>query len=105
MLIAALSSCFAQANDGVMTQGELLYKKPSRGGCVQCHGVGGNAPVMPLYLEIGGQSGLYLYNQMIDYREKRRKNGLYVPMKVAMQPFSDKEVNAMAVYLSGQKVF
>lgn len=85
--------------------GESLYMNPGRGGCTQCHGKEGNFPVMPLYPKIGGQSEIYLYNQMIDYRENRRKNGLYIPMEVAMKPFSDEEIKAMAVYLNKQKVF
>ncbi|OLQ89078.1 hypothetical protein BIY21_02940 [Vibrio ponticus] len=85
--------------------GEELYLNPGRGGCTQCHGKAGNFPVMPLYPKIGGQSELYLYNQMIDYREKRRQNGLYVPMEVAMQPFSDEEIKAMSVYLAQQNAF
>ena len=85
--------------------GESLYMNPGRGGCTQCHGKEGNLPVMPLYPKIGGQSEIYLYNQMIDYRENRRKNGLYIPMEVAMKPFSDEEIKAMAVYLNKQKAF
>ncbi|CAE6935531.1 Cytochrome c [Vibrio sp. B1REV9] len=99
-----LSVAHAQS-DPVYDQGEALYINPGRGGCGQCHGVSGNEPVMPLYPKIGGQSEQYLYNQMIDYREKRRKNGLYIPMEVAMQPFSDEEIRAMAVYLTKQRVF
>lgn len=85
--------------------GENLYINPGRGGCTQCHGEAGNAPVMPLYPKIGGQSEIYLYNQLIDYREKRRKNGLFFPMEVAMEPFSDDEIKAMAHYLAAQTVF
>ncbi|RJX73847.1 cytochrome c [Vibrio sinensis] len=85
--------------------GENLYINPGRGGCTQCHGEAGNAPVMPLYPKIGGQSEIYLYNQLIDYREKRRKNGLFFPMEVAMEPFSDDEIKAMAHYLAAQTAF
>lgn len=98
------SMVYAQ-NDPVYEQGEALYINPGRGGCGQCHGVSGNEPVMPLYPKIGGQSEQYLYNQMIDYKEKRRKNGLFIPMEVAMQPFNDEEIRAMAVYLAKQHTF
>ena len=101
------SAVFATTDQAVnvLEQGKALYENHGRGGCVQCHGLAGNAPVIPLYPKIGGQSELYLYNQMIDYREKRRQNGLYVPMEVAMQPFTDAEIKAIAVYLSEQKMF
>ena len=103
-----LSLC-AQSNasqpNALLAEGEALYINPGRGGCTQCHGAAGNHPVMPLYPKIGGQSELYLYNQLIDYREKRRQNGLYIPMEIAMQPFSDQEIKAMSAYLAAQKSF
>ena len=110
IMVAALLSgraVFATTEQAVsvLEQGKALYENHGRGGCVQCHGFAGNAPVIPLYPKIGGQSELYLYNQMTDYREKRRKNGLYVPMEVAMQPFTDVEIKAIAVYLAAQKTF
>ncbi|NLS11919.1 c-type cytochrome [Vibrio sp. SM6] len=89
----------------LISEGEALYRNPGRGGCVQCHGEAGNRPVVPLYPKIGGQSEQYLYNQLIDYREKRRKNGLYIPMEIAMQPFSDAEIKAMSAYLAAQNSF
>ncbi|GAL04592.1 c-type cytochrome [Photobacterium aphoticum] len=95
----------ASASVSASETGEQLYKNPGRGGCIQCHGEAGNGPVIPMYPKIGGQSEIYLYNQMIDYKAKRRKNGLYVPMEVAMQPFSDEEIRAMAQYLAQQKAF
>ncbi|MGF1688773.1 cytochrome c [Photobacterium japonica] len=103
LAVGGVSSAFAAGN--ASESGEQLYKNPGRGGCIQCHGEAGNGPVIPMYPKIGGQSEIYLYNQMIDYKAKRRKNGLYVPMEVAMQPFSDDEIRAMAQYLAQQKTF
>lgn len=105
MIMAGLVFGSAIPSAWAVETGEQLYKNPGRGGCIQCHGEAGNAPVMALYPKIGGQSELYLYNQLVDYREKRRKNGLFVPMEVAMQPYSDAEIRAMAQYLAQQKTF
>ncbi|MCW8328384.1 c-type cytochrome [Photobacterium sp. SDRW27] len=85
---------------GTELNGKVLYDNPGRGGCIQCHGEGGNAPVMPMYPKLGGQNEIYLYNQMLDYKNGRRKNGLYIPMEVAMQPFTDPEIKSMASYLA-----
>lgn len=93
------------AEDALFLQGKALYENPGRGGCMQCHGATGNEPVIPLYPKIGGQSEMYLYNQLMDYKNKKRQNGLYVPMEVAMQPFSAEEIKAMAYFLARQTSF
>ncbi|MDD1781073.1 c-type cytochrome [Enterovibrio sp. ZSDZ35] len=80
--------------------GEQLYKNPGRGGCINCHGEGGNVPVIPLYPKIGGQTEMYLFNQMMDYKKGKRKNGLYMTMETAMKPFSEDEVRVLAAYLA-----
>lgn len=80
--------------------GKKLYVAPGKGGCATCHGENGNEPVMPLYPKIGGQNELYLFNQMRDYKLKKRKNGLFVPMEVAMTHYSDEEIKMIASYLA-----
>ncbi|MCR9388424.1 c-type cytochrome [Vibrio metoecus] len=93
------------AEDALFIQGKVLYENPGRGGCMQCHGTTGNEPVIPLYPKVGGQSEMYLNNQLMDYKNKKRQNGLYVPMEVAMQPFSAEEIKAMAYFLARQRAF
>ena len=85
--------------------GKALYENFGKGGCIQCHGQIGNEPIMPFYPRIAGQTELYLYNQMLDYKYGRRTNGLYVPMEVAMQPYSDIEIKAIAHYLATNEPF
>jgi cytochrome c553 len=53
-----------------------------------------------MYPKIGGQNELYLFNQMKDYKMKKRKNGLFMTMEVAMEHYSDEEIRLMAKYLS-----
>ncbi len=81
-------------------RGKALYLSPGKGGCGTCHGETGNEPVMPMYPKIGCQNHLYLYNQLIDFKKKKRRNGLFVPMEVAMENYSDEEIDLMATYLS-----
>lgn len=108
-LVPAQLVASAPQNAGVieneMDKGEALYKSPGRGGCVKCHGETGNEPMIKMYPKIGGQSEVYLYNQMIDYKEKRRKNGLYKPMETAITLFNEKEIKSIAIYLAGQGSF
>ncbi|EGR0753421.1 c-type cytochrome [Vibrio vulnificus] len=80
--------------------GKELYIAPGKGGCATCHGETGNEPMMPLYPKIGNQTEMYLINQMKDYKNKKRKNGLFVPMEVAMEFYSEQEIRLIAKYLS-----
>ncbi|MGR5231769.1 c-type cytochrome [Vibrio rotiferianus] len=98
LLIASTSfSAFASPETD---KGKALYIAPGKGGCATCHGETGNEPVMPMYPKIGGQNELYLFNQMKDYKMKKRKNGLFMTMEVAMEHYSDEEIRLMAKYLS-----
>lgn len=83
-----------------LAQGKDLYLSPGKGGCATCHGETGNEPVMPMYPNIGGQNELYLFNQMKDYKLKKRKNGLFMTMEVAMEHYNDEEIQLMAKYLA-----
>ncbi len=95
-------SVYAQSD---IEKGKSLYIAPGKGGCATCHGDTGNDPVMPLYPKVGGQNELYLMNQMKDYKLKKRQNGLFVPMEVAMQHYSDEEIKLIAIYLASVNGF
>ncbi|WP_440887094.1 c-type cytochrome [Vibrio sp. WZ-1] len=99
ILLIASTSFSAFASTGI-DKGKALYIAPGKGGCATCHGETGNEPVMPMYPKIGGQNELYLFNQMKDYKMKKRKNGLFMTMEVAMEHYSDEEIRLMAKYLS-----
>lgn len=80
--------------------GKELYLSPGKGGCANCHGETGNEPALPFYPKVGGQTEMYLISQMKDYKNKVRKNGLFVPMEIAMEPHSDEEIKLLAKYLN-----
>src|SRR4029077_5036672 len=42
-------------------------------GCVACHGADGNSS-NPLYPSLAGQPPLYIYYQLLQFREQRRAN-------------------------------
>lgn len=85
--------------------GKELYFSYGKGGCVECHGETGNEPKVPIYPKIGGQSYIYLYKQMLDYKNGLRTNGLAVTMKTALDPFTEDEIKAIAEYLAKQEPF
>lgn len=86
-------------------KGKELYLSYGKGGCVECHGETGNEPIVPIYPKIGGQSYIYLYKQMLDYKTGLRTNGLAVTMKTALEPFTEDEIKAIAEYLANQEPF
>ncbi|NLS12502.1 c-type cytochrome [Vibrio sp. SM6] len=85
-----------------LSLGKALYLAPGKGGCATCHGTTGGEPIIDFYPKIAGQSEKYLFNQMMDYQQKRRKNGLFVPMEVAMQPYTEQEIALIAQFLASQ---
>jgi len=101
MLIFFITSIsFSTLASTEVDKGKALYIAPGKGGCATCHGETGNEPVMPMYPKIGRQNELYLFNQMKDYKLKKRKNGLFMTMEVAMEHYTDEEIRLMAKYLS-----
>ncbi|MGR5209463.1 c-type cytochrome [Vibrio rotiferianus] len=100
LILLIASTSFSAVASTETDKGKALYIAPGKGGCATCHGETGNEPVMPMYPKIGGQNELYLFNQMKDYKMKKRKNGLFMTMEVAMEHYSDEEIRLMAKYLS-----
>ncbi len=72
-------------------------------GCGGCHGAGGNAPVMPVYPKLAGQSEQYLLNQMKDIKSGARANGQSAVMKGVIAGVSDAEMAEIAKYLAAAK--
>ena len=68
--------------------------------CAACHGQDGNS-TMPDYPILAGQSSRYLYLQLKDYKEGRRKNPLMSPMAANL---SKQDMWDLANYFSAQKI-
>ncbi len=51
--------------------------------CAACHGIDGNSTT-PLYPVLAGQTARYLYLQLRDFQEGRRKNDLMSPMAAGL---------------------
>lgn len=67
--------------------------------CIPCHGPTGNS-IAPEVPSLAGQPQLYLYNQLIQFREGRRKNSLMSPFAANL---SDKDIQDIAAYFAAQK--
>ena len=96
-LLAVILST-ATAQDAALNGAQLFVAKA----CMACHGADGRTPMMPLYPKIAGQNAGYIYNQMRDIKNGSRNNGQTMIMKGIMANVSDKEVRAIADWLSAQ---
>jgi cytochrome c553 len=86
--------------------GKALYAQgdAARGiqACVSCHGEQGRGLVAtPLVPNVGGQEWRYLDKQMRDWRSGERRNSPDGVMNKVTAALTDKEIEALADYLSG----
>ena len=94
-------------NSALAKQGAKIFKDgvPKSGvyGCVNCHGKDGKGkgPAVSLFPVIGGQTKAYLVKQLNDLKSGKRKNDPAGMMADIAKKLSDKEVQAVAEYLSG----
>jgi cytochrome c553 len=97
----ALTVLFAGlcASGAAQAQAQALAAPPKAETCVACHGVGGKSAV-PMFPVLAGQTARYLYLQMRDFQEGRRKNDLMSPQIVGV---TRDEMRALADYFAAQK--
>ena len=86
-------------------QGNLEAGTEKAAVCAACHGTDGNAPqgAAPegqAYPDLAGQTARYLYLQLKDFKEGRRKNPLMSPMAANL---SKQDMYDLAEYFSKQK--
>jgi cytochrome c553 len=67
--------------------------------CAACHGADGNAPVA-LFPILAGQTARYLYLQLRDFKEGRRRDPQMSPMAAAL---SREDMFDLAAYFAAQK--
>ena len=67
--------------------------------CISCHGPAGNSP-SGLFPTLAGQTSRYLYLQLRDFKEGRRKDPVMSPMAANL---SKEDMQDLAEYFSAQK--
>ncbi|MBT8037104.1 MAG: cytochrome c [Verrucomicrobiae bacterium] len=72
-------------------------------GCIACHGMDANSPIMPLYPRLAGQNTQYAIDQMKAIKDGTRSNGQSAAMKGIMAGVSDEEIKLIAEWLTGKK--
>lgn len=92
ILLALMLSSGAQAQD-------VAAGKKKAEACAACHGADGNSPA-GAFPSLAGQSARYIYLQLRDYKEGRRKN----PMMSAVATGLEKQdMHDLAAYFASQK--
>lgn len=77
--------------------GEKLYTGK---GCVACHGVAGNEPIMDTYPKLGGQSAGYLVAKLKSYKAGEISGAQSALMAPMASTLNEDEMAAVADYLS-----
>lgn len=104
-LFAATFAALAAVAGPAAAQGDLEAGKQKAAVCAACHGPDGNvapgtAPEGEAYPDLAGQTARYLYLQLRDFKEGRRKNPLMSPMAANL---SRQDMYDLAEYFSKQK--
>jgi len=77
--------------------GAKLYRERT---CIACHGADAKTPILPEYPKLAGQNPKYLAAQVRDIKSGARSNGNTAAMKGVLQLVNDREIDAIADYLS-----
>ncbi len=97
---AAITALFmlAAISHGVQAQDIEAGKKKAEA-CVACHGAGGNS-VVGAFPTLAGQNARYIYLQLRDYKEGRRKNPMMSPVAAGLEK---QDMHDLAAYFASQK--
>lgn len=85
--------------------GAKLYrggnKKKGISACIACHGPTGAGNPAAKFPKLSGQHAAYVEKAMKDFRSGARKNDMNKMMQNIAEKMSDKEIKAVASYISG----
>ncbi len=110
--IADLSAYFAKqtgsqgaADEKLASAGAKLYrggnKKKGIAACIACHGPTGAGNPAAKFPGLSGQHAPYVEKAMKDFRSGARSNDMNSMMRNIAEKMSDKEIKAVASYISG----
>jgi len=100
VLAISLITLFSTTKLSFAADGKSLYRQKL---CQTCHGAEGKRPIAPMYPKLNGQNATYLFNQMKDIKSGKRNNGLSMTMKPMVAAVGDRDMKAIADYLSKVK--
>ena len=96
-----------KTNKTLAMEGKKLFENGNKklgtyAKCLRCHGENGKgkSKTISLFPVIGGQQKAYIIKQLKDFKAGNRKNDPAGMMAMVAQGLSDKEIQAVAEYLS-----
>ena len=93
------------ADKKLAAAGEKLYrggnKKKGVAACIACHGPTGAGNPAANFPKLNGQHAAYVEKAMKDFRSGKRTNDANKMMQNIAEKMSDKEIKAVASYISG----
>lgn len=93
------------ADEKLVAAGAKLYrggnKKKGVAACIACHGPTGAGNPAAKFPKLSGQHAAYVEKAMKDFRSGKRSNDMNKMMRNIAEKMSDKEIKAVASYISG----
>ena len=93
------------ADEKLAVAGAKLYrggnKKKGVAACIACHGPTGAGNPAAKFPKLSGQHAAYVEKAMKDFRSGKRSNDMNNMMRNIAEKMSDKEIKAVASYISG----
>ena len=93
------------ADEKLAVAGAKLYrggnKKKGVAACIACHGPTGAGNPAAKFPKLSGQHAAYVEKAMKDFRSGNRNNDMNKMMRNIAEKMSDKEIKAVASYISG----
>lgn len=93
------------ADEKLVAAGAKLYrggnKKKGVAACIACHGPTGAGNPAAKFPKLSGQHAAYVEKAMKDFRSGIRSNDMNKMMRNIAEKMSDKEIKAVASYISG----
>ena len=94
--------CISLFASSSVLAGDIDIGKAGATVCAGCHGMDGKS-VTPGFPNLAGQDLVYLKNQLINFREKKRTGGQAAIMYGMAAGLSDEDIDNLAMYFSSLK--
>jgi cytochrome c553 len=98
-IIAALAAFAASAHAAPMPKGNAAKGKEASAPCAACHGEDGNSKSGE-FPKLAGQHADYLYNSLVQYKSKQRKNAIMGGFTATL---SRQQMADLAAFYASQK--
>ncbi len=100
IIAVAISLFLATTVTIINAAGDISAGKAKSATCASCHGKDGNS-IAPIFPVLAGQYPAYLTKQLLDFKNKSRKN---TSMEAFASPLSERDIENLSAYYASKKV-